>query len=85
MHARATRRFLHIRQLHFLLIELLLELRYTLQLSRLKTAVWSFVLRAAVSGMDRRIHLVDPRLQTRHAIFLRQDLPFPLSGDALFG
>src|SRR6266436_48536 len=79
-----ARCFLHLVELHFLLIELLLDLRNTLQLPRLIPVVRSLGLDAPVRGLNRRIELIDPRLQTRHLILLRQDLSLPMVGRALF-
>jgi len=84
VHARVPRRFLHLVKFHFLLIESQLDLRHPLQLSRLITVVRSLVLDAPARGTNRRIELVDPRLQNRHLIFLRQDLSLPLVSRALF-
>ena len=85
VHARMPRGFLHLVKLHFLLIESQLDLRHPLQLPRLITVVWSLVLDAPACGTNRRIELVDPRLQNRHLIFLRQYLSLPLFSRALFG
>ena len=57
------RRFLHLVKLHFLLIKLQVDLRHPLQLPRLITVVRSLVLDASARGTNRRIELVDPRLQ----------------------
>src|SRR6266849_2731348 len=80
-----SRRFLHLVELPLLLIELLLDLCHPLQLSRLVPAVWLVVMDAPARGTNRRIELVDPRLQSRHLIFLRQYLSPPLVSRALFG
>src|SRR5260370_6306082 len=47
------------------------------------TVVRSHVLGASARESKWRIGLVDPRLQSRHLIFLRQDLSLPLVGRAL--
>ena len=85
VHAGMAGGFLHLLEYPFLLVELLLDLRRALQLLRLITAGWALVLDAAVGGLNRRLDLVDPRLECGHFIFLRDDLSLPLLGGALLG
>ena len=78
MHAGVARRILHLIELSLLRVELLLDLRYPFKLSRLIPVVRPLGLNVPVRRLNRRMELVDPRLQGRHSILLRQDLGLPL-------
>src|SRR5260370_9359345 len=73
-----ARCILHLVELSLLFVKLLLDLRHTLELPRLIPVVRSLGLDGPVRGLNRRIELVDSRLQSRHLILLRQDLSLPM-------
>src|SRR5258708_32177970 len=78
-----TRCILHLVELSLLFVKLLLDLRHTLELPRLIPVVRSLGLDGPVRGLNRRIELVDSRLQSRHLILLGQDLSLPLLSGTL--
>lgn len=71
VHAGASGSFLHLIEPHLLLIELLLDLRNPAHLARLRKVVRLVILYGAVGRTNRRIDLINPRLQSRHLFFLR--------------
>src|SRR5208282_2790605 len=85
IHAGMLRGFLHLLELSPVFVESLLDLRHQQKLARLIGVDRPFELRVSVLGTNRRMDLVDARLQRRHLISLCQNLPLPLVGCPLLG